>query len=178
MKHRLIILPDLWGKRKSTWLSEYTKPLSQHFDVVFYDCCELGKIDTSNYTQENLHQQFVSGGIERAVNKLLNLEKDSVNILAFSISGTIAWKFGLSGGQINSLTCVSSTRLRYETEVPNGKIKLHFGTDDEFKPDVTWFSRTNVDHELVPNKAHEMYTEAEYARSLSATLLKETSNVQ
>ena len=71
--------------------------------------------------------------------KLIELEKDSVSILAFSIGGAIAWKYGLKSQKIDSLICVSSTRLRKEVEKPKGKIALYFGEDDAFKPKREWF---------------------------------------
>ena len=69
-KPRLLLLSDLWGKEQSEWIILYTEILEQHFELKYYDCCELGNVDKTIYSEENLHQQFVNGGIEIAVEKL------------------------------------------------------------------------------------------------------------
>ena len=172
MKERLIIISDLWGRGKSGWLTNYTRILEPEFDVLFYDSCELGQIDLSNYTQENLHKQFISGGIERAIDKLIESEKHKLNILAFSIGGTIAWKYGLKTDNIKSLVCVSSTRLRYETERPKGNLELYFGQNDEYKPPVEWFEKMKLEYEILSEKGHQFYCETQFAEHLSKKIIR------
>ena len=178
MREKLIIISDLWGKEKSEWLINYTRILEPKFDIVFYDSCELGQIDKSNYTQENLHNQFINGGIEKAVERLLEYEKLKINILAFSIGGTIAWNFGLKRDNINSLLCISSTRLRKEIKKPKGKLKLLFGENDEFKPKADWFKNMNLDHIILSGKGHQVYRELEFAERLSENLIKNKTTPQ
>ncbi|GAB5526185.1 MAG: alpha/beta hydrolase [Roseivirga sp.] len=168
---KLIILSDLWGKEKSVWVSHYTERLNQHFDIQYYDCCELGAIDKSIYTEEALHQQFVSGGIERTVHQLTELIREETHILAFSIGGTIAWRFGLQTGNIKSLTAISSTRLRYETVKPKGRVKLYYGKDDDSAPAKSWFDQLGVDHELIKDQGHVVYRESELAAAVAEHLL-------
>lgn len=172
MKPRLIILSDLWGKEKSGWVSIYVKLLKDKFEIQYYDCCELGEIDKTNYTEESLHSQFINGGIEKAVENLLKAEKNEINILAFSIGGTIAWKSALKGLNVRSLFAVSSTRLRYENEIPNGAIKLYYGENDSNKPDNDWFEKHSVNFEIIKNKEHIFYSEKEFATSISNKILK------
>jgi len=112
MKSRLIILSDIWGIQKLGWVKYYIDLLSSDYDIKYYDSCELGEIETNSLNENIRHRQFVNGGIEIAVNKLLELEKKECNILAFSIGGTIGWKAALSGLKIKNLYAVSSTRLR------------------------------------------------------------------
>ena len=97
IKERLILLSDLWGEEKCEWMTYYTSVLEQHFVLQYYDCCELGDIDKSDYSEKNLHHQFINGGMEKAVENLLQKEKESVIVLGFSIGGTIAWKAAISG---------------------------------------------------------------------------------
>jgi len=163
MKSRLIILSDLWGNEKSNWVSHYMNFLNPHFEIVFYDCCEIGNIDKSEYDQQSLHSQFIEHGIETAVEKLIALEPQKVNILAFSIGGTIAWKAGLKGLNINNLSAISSTRLRYETVKPDCNIELVYGEKDKFKPSVNWFETMGVNPEIIKNAKHEMYREKHFA---------------
>lgn len=174
MKERLIIISDLWGREKSEWLINYTRILEVKFDIEFYDSCELGEIDKTAYSRTNLHKQFVEGGIEKAVNKLIAIEKHTVNILAFSIGGTIAWKYGIRSRKINSLICVSSTRLRKETERPSGRLKLYFGENDEFKPEIAWLEKMELDYKILLDKEHQVYCEPEFAKQLSEKIIKAT----
>lgn len=172
MKPRLIILSDLWGKEKSGWVSAYVELLKDKFEIQYYDCCELGEIDKTEYFEENLHSQFVNGGIEKAVDNLLQKEKDQVIVLAFSIGGTIAWKAALNGLNAGSFFAVSSTRLRYENETPKGRIKLYFGKNDSNKPSQNWFQKHSIDFDIVKNKVHNFYTEKDFAIAICNEILK------
>jgi pimeloyl-ACP methyl ester carboxylesterase len=172
MKPRLLILSDLWGKEKSDWVSDYVELLKGNFEIQYYDCCEFGEIEKNNYTEESLHNQFINGGIEKAVTNLLKTEKNQIDILAFSIGGTIAWKVALKGLNVRNLFAVSSTRLRFENEIPNGAIKLYFGENDSNKPDNNWFERHSVNFEIIKNKDHNFYTEKELATSICNEILK------
>jgi pimeloyl-ACP methyl ester carboxylesterase len=172
MKPRLIILSDLWGKEKSKWVAGYVDLLNDKFEIQYYDCCDLGGIDKTNYTEENLHGQFVNGGIEKAVERLLKAEKNQIDVLAFSIGGTIAWKVTLKGLNVRNLLAVSSTRLRYENEIPNGIIKLYYGENDSNKPSNDWFEKYSIDFEIIKNKEHSFYTEKDFATSICNEILK------
>jgi hypothetical protein len=172
MKPRLIILSDLWGKEKSGWVSNYVSLLKDKFEIQYYDCCELGGIDKINYTEENLHSQFVNGGIEKVVENLLKAEKNQIDVLAFSIGGTIAWKATLKGLNVRQLFAVSSTRLRYENEIPNGIIKLYYGENDTNKPSNDWFGKYSIDFEIVKNKEHSFYAEKDFITSICNEILK------
>ncbi|PWA07971.1 alpha/beta hydrolase [Flavobacterium laiguense] len=172
MNSRLIILSDLWGKEKSDWVSAYVELLKDKFEIQYYDCCELGGIDKTNYTEENLHSQFVNGGIEKAVEHLLKTEKNQIDVLAFSIGGTIAWKAALKGLNFRSFFAVSSTRLRYEDEIPNGVIKLYYGENDSNKPSENWFEKLSIDFEIIKNKEHNFYAEKDFTTSICKEILK------
>ncbi|MNP94502.1 hypothetical protein D3C85_70400 [compost metagenome] len=172
MKPKLIILSDLWGKEKSNWVSDYVELLKDKFEIQYYDCCELGGIDKTDYTEENIHSQFVNGGIEKAVENLLKAEKNQINILAFSVGGTIAWKAALKGLNTNGFLAVSSTRLRYETKVPDCKIRLYFGERDNNRPSKDLFEKHSIDFEILKNKEHDFYTEKDCTTSICKAFLK------
>ncbi|TRX60724.1 alpha/beta hydrolase [Fulvivirga sp. M361] len=172
MKKKLIILSDLWGKERSQWIDFYRIPLSEKFQVTYYDCCELGDVSKSDYTEGSLHEQFVNGGIERAVRQLVELEKEKVNMLAFSVGGVIAWKFGIESAAIRSLYCVSSTRLRYEQIKPEGEIELFFADHDDHKPQKTWFDKMQVEFKIINNARHQIYVNREFAEQLSRQVLE------
>lgn len=171
MKKRLIILSDLWGREKSEWINQYTDLLNDAFETSFYDSCELGKIDKSVYEEKSLHGQFINNGIETAVNTLLDPEKGKVNILAFSIGGTIAWKFGIASNNIESLYCISSTRLRNENIKPNGNIELYYGEDDKFKPQLNWFEKMEVHYDIIKGHGHLLYTDNDFATMLCKRII-------
>lgn len=158
MKPRLVILSDLWGELKSDWVSKYIELLRPTFDIVYYDCCELGNIDSTDYSETRIHEQFLNGGIDATVNSLLEKEKGYISVLSFSIGGTIAWKAGLKGLNIVTLFAISSTRLRYESSKPNCFIQLFYGDLDKHRPDDTWFKKLgSIDFSIFKNETHDLY---------------------
>lgn len=162
MKPRLIIVSDLWGFEKSEWIKEYIKLLEAQFEIQFYDSCDLGQIDKTEYEETKLHHQFVNGGIEIAAKRLLELEKNSSDVLAFSIGGVIAWKAHLNGLKINNFYTVSSTRLRYENSKPNFQLKLYYGEKDDHLPSSDWFDNMGLIPKIYKNIGHHLYTEIKY----------------
>lgn len=170
-KQRLILISDLWGNNNSDWIIFYTSILENHFDLQFYDARDLAEIDCRAEI-ENIHQQFVNGGIEKAVSNLLPKEKNSVNVLAFSIGGTIAWKVALAGLKVDNLFAISSTRLRYETQKPDGIIKLYYGENDVYKPDENWFSTMRIKPRIYQNEDHEFYRKKEIAEEICEMIIK------
>lgn len=169
-KPRVLILSDMWGVEKSDWLHEYMQILSTDFEITLYDSCVLGKVNTTNNTENNLHQQFVNDGIDTAVKTLLHTETEKINILAFSIGGTIAWKAALKGLQVDNLFAVSATRLRYEAEIPHGTIHLYFGEQDPHKPSVYWHKELNIKPLIFKNKGHCLYSEMDCIHSICGDL--------
>jgi len=155
--NRLIILSDLWGAQKSQWSDFYFKKLQSHFEVQFYDVCELGEIDLTDYSQDNLHQQFLSFGIDKAVQNLLEKETESIYILGMSIGGVMGWKAILKGLKAKYFVGISATRLRYETESILCPCKLIYGEIDNYKPDYQWFEDMNLPYEILTNYAHDLY---------------------
>lgn len=170
MKRRLIILSDLWGFEANDWIKYYLNILNAKYDIKCYDCCEIGNIDKRNYTEQNIHLQFINHGIDTATKKLIELEPNAVDILAFSIGGTIAWKAGLKGLIINNFYAVSSTRLRYETAQPDCNIKLFYGKKDKFKPATSWFDTMQINFEIIQHSDHDMYRNEDFAMLLSEVL--------
>lgn len=172
MKERLIILSDLWGVEDAEWLKYYLVQLNSFFDIACYDSRNLADLNITDQSEESIHHQFVNGGIERAVEALLELEKEQITVLAFSVGGTIAWKAALKGLLANKLFAVSSTRLRYEKEKPKCNCKLYFGEGDLNQPDLHWFQELELTPVRVANKEHEMYKEKDFAYELCREIIK------
>jgi hypothetical protein len=157
VKPRLLILSDLFGGKNPEWLKIYMNLLQSKFEIQYYDVLEMANIDSDNFIESEIHNQFLNGGIDKAVQSLLQLETGKIVVLGFSIGGTIAWKTSLKGLNITHLFAVSSTRLRYETEVPDGIIKLYFGEKDPHKPNPKWFLDLNVDNKIFEDNNHQLY---------------------
>ena len=172
-KQRIIILSDLWGKEKSDWITYYTNILENYFEIKFYDCCDLGHLDKSDYSEQKLHAQFVNGGIARAVESILQKEKEIINILGFSIGGHIAWKASLSGLKAQSIFALSSTRLRFETQKPSGIIELFYGENDAYKPDTNWFRKLEIKENIYNHEGHELYKKKEIAEDICRVIINQ-----
>ncbi len=172
-KQRIVLLSDLWGKEKSEWIGYYSTILEEYFDIQYYDCCELGDIDKSNYSMRKLYNQFVNGGIARAVESLLQKEKGFITVLGFSIGGLIAWKAALSGLKVQNLFALSSTRLRSETQKPSGKVELFYGEDDAYRPNIQWFQNMDLKENLYKKEEHEMYRKKEIAENICRKIIKQ-----
>ena len=170
MKPKLIILSDLWGLNRSLWIEKYKTALQSNFEVIFYDSCELAQIDNNGLNEEQIHELFIENGITLAVRNLINLENDKINVLGFSIGGTIAWKAGLNGLKIDNFFAVSSTRLRYETERPNCKIKILFGDKDLFKPFKNWADHLKLEMQILKNGDHEIYKNDDFIEKLCTSI--------
>jgi pimeloyl-ACP methyl ester carboxylesterase len=171
---RLIVLSDLWGKSKSDWFVQYETILKSEFEVVFYDCCTLGEIDLSDFSEDKIHQQFTNGGIERAVKTLLENEKENIDVLGFSVGGLIAWKAALEGLKVRSLFALSSTRLRYEEKQPKCAINLFYAEKDKYKPSEEWFRKLNLEMNIYKEQEHSFYCNKEIASEVSKKIIEIT----
>lgn len=166
MKPVLIILSDLWGKEKSDWIQFYTSHLSSIYEISFYDSCTLAGVDKSVYQENKLHEQFVNGGISKAVENLINEGHKIIDVLAFSVGGVIAWKAALKGECVRAIFALSSTRLREEIEKPHCYIRLFYGEKDKYQPRSDWFERLEIKKNVIPNALHEMYRDKSVAESI------------
>ena len=175
-KPRLVFLSDIWGVAKSKWIEYYVLSLSPYYDLHYYDVCELAKIDTTICLVEGLHQQFINGGIERVVNQILELERDSVIILGFSIGGLIGWQAALQNLNISSLIAVSSTRLRYESQKPSAEINLYYGALDLYVPNPSWFEKFEIEPHIYSSESHEMYQKPEVAKDICNRIIRFSTN--
>lgn len=171
MKPRLLILSDLFGFQNCIWIQNYIKNIESIYNITLYDSLELAEIDSIGLLENEIHHQFVHGGIEKAVKTLIHLEKDLVDVLAFSIGGTIAWKAGLRGLKLEKLITVSSTRLRKELKKPEGKIDLLFAENDNFNPSKNWFVEMQSNPIIVKEVAHDFYTKGENVKLVIAPFI-------
>lgn len=177
-KPSLIILSDLWGADKSEWLLHYTRKLEAYFDITFHDSYVLAGFKAGENLQEIRHHHFVNGGVEKAVENILLLEKQPIIVLGFSVGGTIAWKAALGGLCVTHLFAVSSTRLRYEKNKPATEINLFYGAADEFKPNADWFATMHVKYFEYPKEPHEMYRKLDIAGRICDCIIAQVLHAQ
>lgn len=174
MKPDLLILSDLWGFEKADWVNYYAKALQAHFNVSFVDCRKLARLDCNKVTESEIHAQFLEFGIQNVVSYLLKTKiNESLNILAFSIGGTIAWKAALAGLKAKNMYLLSSTRLRYEVKKPNCNIFLYYGENDAYQPNADWFKKMDLDCKMSSNAAHEFYRTKKTADTICDRILQE-----
>lgn len=175
MAEKLVVVSDMWGAKKGLWIASYFGYLQQYYDIVFYDCQQLGNIDVPVCTDENIHKAFVEGGIDTAVAHLLKKESEPAHYLAFSTGGTIAYKAALRGLPMKSLTAISATRIRLETDKPDTSLNLVYGECDEFKPTLAWARKVGTDLNVVPNFGHQLYSDEKIISQVCMGLLEQVT---
>ena len=172
MAEKLVILSDMWGVKRGLWITSYFGYLQQYYDIEFHDCQQLGNVDVTVNTEENVHKAFVEGGIDTAVAHLMKKHTEPAHYLAFSTGGTIAWKAGAKGLPMKSLTAISPTRIRNEEKGPNCEMDILFGENDNFRPDANWAKKVGVTLDVVPNFGHQLYSDEKIISEVSLKLLQ------
>lgn len=142
-ENEIIVISDIYG-----WNAI---PFAEGKNAIYLDARELASLDF----EDNIHEQFISGGIDRAAEYLASYQAKTV--IGLSVGGVIAWRAVLKGMIVDKFIGISATRLRFEQVKPNCKIALFYGQDDEFKPSSKWFKTHNLDYTLIPNKGHDIY---------------------
>ncbi|MEM8895574.1 MAG: hypothetical protein AAGC88_13415, partial [Bacteroidota bacterium] len=69
-KPQLIIISDLWGFQNANWIKYYQEALNEKYSITLFDSRELAGIDPKLDEEKAIHEQFINGGIQRAVEKL------------------------------------------------------------------------------------------------------------
>ena len=170
MRPKLLILSDMWGLDRCEWIKQYVELLDPIFSILLYDSRALGDVRVADAAEEDIHAAFIAAGVDTAADKLLEMEPGKVDILAFSMGGSIAWKAGLKGMHIGHLFAVSSTRLRLQTEKPDCRIQLFNGTDDPFHLKPSWFEKLKLDPPLMENGGHDFYTRHDVATRICSMI--------
>ena len=165
----IVIVSDLWGI-KGDWFAEYEAILSDHYQLSFINACSLAEINVEDYSEDKIHQQFVNGGIDLAVTKLLKQEPTNKIYLGCSIGGVILWKAALQGFQMEKLITISSTRLRYETARPANLHKMYFGKNDTNIPNPTWINSIGTEYVVMVDGDHEIYKDKSIISEVLASM--------
>lgn len=156
-KQKIIILSDLWGNEDIDYIHYYNSLLENSFEIKYYDSRTLAGISKASLSKQELHRQFINGGVDTAVENLLEEQKESSFVLGFSIGGYIAWKACNTDLKTEHLIAISSTRLRNEMQKPPSRITLIYGQEDTHRPDIRWFEKLNIRPNIYEHQGHELY---------------------
>ena len=177
MSKRLVILSDIWGCKKGLWITSYLGYLQSYFDITFYDCRELGYVDMKLSSSDDLHNAFLDGGMDAAVNQLLEKEQEPAHYLAFCAGSTIAWKAALKGLPIQSLYAISPFSLQSSLQKPNIPVHLLYGEHQNLTPDQVRSSEEGLVLETIPKFGHELYTDEKIIQKVCLNLLERNFNI-
>lgn len=166
MKRKLWILSDIDTKINEKWIKNYINLLNTDFDVSYFNIRDLAGISLDKADIDAVHQDFIKFGIDEALSSLLSQNTNPNVLLGFSLGGTIVWKYALKTN-IPYLFAISSTRLRYENQVPDSEVYLEFGELDAYKPTSEWFENKVLNFNIRANSGHEFYKEIDYIKELS-----------
>lgn len=173
---KLILLSDLWGDLNNKWLKYFESPLSELFEITYYDVRKLAGIDLEVTNPSEIHRAFVDFGMDKAIKELLSKEKTANVLIGVSIGGTIGWKAIFKGLEVDTFIGISATRLRYENERIDANIDLYFGENDPYQPDKHWFQKMNISPNIIKNEHHEMYRKLLIANSIISVIKGERHN--
>ncbi|HEY0739976.1 MAG TPA: hypothetical protein VGD40_00890 [Chryseosolibacter sp.] len=165
----LVILSDIHG-------FSFADPTNTKFLKGFDSIDQLNSIDLAEISASDpnvRHNDMVTGGIDVAASKLRSLYPNGIEFaLGLSVGGVILWRAALTGLSIGRLVCFSSTRLRFETQVPDCPTRLYFGANDKFRPDTSWVNAAGVEHQLIEGEGHEFYRTTRAAEILGHELMR------
>ena len=176
MAERLIVLSDMWGARKGIWANSYLVYLQQYFDVTYYDCQHLTKIDLNVDSKEQLLEGFLQGGIANAVAQLMQNEKEPCHYVGFGIGGTIAWQANLQGLPMKSLYMAAAPFMGEERDKPVNPITMVYGELDANIPSREWFDELQVDPVIIRGYGHALYTQEPVIKKIAQDLLDLVTN--
>ncbi|WP_288426860.1 alpha/beta hydrolase [uncultured Agrobacterium sp.] len=149
---RIIVISDIHGRPKDVnWLSEY----GQINFIKLSDLCEDPSLSGSE-----LHSYLFEGeGLQHVVSRLKDFAADKTHGIGFSAGGTALWLAAKDGLEIEKLVCVSSTRLRYETDNLDIPTFTFWGELDPNRPSDEWCQSTPGYSRVYAGQSHNFYDE-------------------
>ena len=180
MTKRLVILSDMWGCKKGLWITSYLGYLQSYFDISFYDSRELGYLDLSLNTKDSLHEAFLNGGMDRAVEQLLIKEKgkEPAHYLTFCAGSSITWKAALKDLPIKSLYAISPFNLTTTLKKPDIPVNLLYGEFQKLLPAEQWSAQEGLVLETIPRFGHELYTDEKIIQKVCLYLLESQFSIR
>ncbi len=172
MAEKLVVISDKWGAKKGLWIASYFGYLQQYYDIVFHDCQQLGNVDVSIFSEENIDKAFNEKGIASAVSNLIKKETQQAHYLAFGTGATVAYKASLKGLPAKTITAISALGIESEEQAPNADIRLIYGECDKSKPSLKWAKSVGANLTIVPNFGHTLYSDEKIISEVSLELLE------
>lgn len=172
MAQKLVVISDKWGAKKGLWIASYFGYLQQYYDIVFHDCQQLGSVDVSIFSEENIDNDFNEGGIERAVSNLISKETGPAHYLAFGTGATVVYKALLQGLPAKSVTAISASGIENENQMLPSDVQLIYGECDKAKPGLKWAKSVGANLRIVPNFGHTLYSDEKIISKISLELLE------
>ena len=170
-KKNLLILSDIRGISKATYLQGFFDILQAQYSIEILDTPALGGVKIDGKEQSQIHTDMLATGVDCAVKKLL-VRQSVTGILAFSIGGWVAWRAMLQALKVDKLVAVSATRLRYEERWPEqGSIHLMYGGADPYRPKQYWPTAKNITTEVLTGQPHTLYENGAFAEKLTKPFL-------
>ncbi len=157
MKKKILIVSDIVGFKKTTWISHYLDCLSEIFEITILDINNL--TDTYFEDIDKRYKKFIEVGIDEVVKYLSKSNSEYDVLIGFSMGGTILWKYKKNINSSSDLICISSTRLRFENSTPRGRNLLLFGDLDMKLPSPDWLKTHKKDIKILSGKDHDFFKE-------------------
>ncbi|NDV15552.1 hypothetical protein GO009_05880 [Muricauda sp. TY007] len=171
-EEKLVIISDKWGSKKGLWIASYFGYLQQYYDIVYYDCQQLGNIDVSISSEENIDRAFKENGIKMAVSSLIKKETQPAHYLAFGMGATVIYKASLMGLPTKTITAISAIGIETEEQAAPTDVQLIYGECDKSKPGLKWAKSVGANLKIVPNFGHTLYSDEKIISEISLELLE------
>ncbi|MDF0707980.1 hypothetical protein [Flagellimonas okinawensis] len=175
MAEKLVVISDKWGAKKGLWIASYFGYLQQYYDIVFHDCQQLGNVDVSIFSEENIDKAFNEGGVERAVSNLIRKESEPAHFLAFGTGAAVTYKAVLKGLPAKSVTAISALGIENEDQLLSADVDLIYGECDKLKPGLGWAKSVGAKLRIVPNFGHSLYSDEKIISDISLELLEKVT---
>ncbi|BDW92950.1 hypothetical protein LCL86_03435 [Muricauda ruestringensis] len=172
MSEKLVVISDKWGAKKGLWIASYFGYLQQYYDIEFHDCQQLGNVEVSIYSEENIDKAFKEEGLERAVANLLRKESEKAHYLAFGTGAAVVYKAALQGLPTKTITAISATGIEGENQIAPPGVQLIYGECDQLKPGMKWAKSVGANLKIVPNFGHTLYSDEKIISDVSLLLLE------
>ena len=175
MAEKLVVISDKWGAKNGLWIASYFGYLQQYYDIVFHDCQQLGNVDVSIFSEENIDRAFKEEGVERAIENLTKKETQPAHYLAFGTGATVVYKALFKALPTKSVTAISAIGIDAENQMVPNNVQLIYGECDRAKPSLKWAKSVGADLRIVPNFGHTLYSDEKIISEISLELLEKVT---
>lgn len=173
---KILIISDLFGLHADNHADDaYIWQTANFFEARGYTTEARSALTLANIkpnlSQEQIHQAFLSTGINQAATELCK-EQNAYDLgIGFSIGGTILWEAATQKKTLfKRIICISATRLRYKSDPAPCLTITIYGENDPFAPKAAWANSAHCQYHLLKNAAHDFYKIKETLATALTTL--------